>query len=150
MSNYVDKEGARYQELEQLTAMPIRRLVFVTAVGFFSLSAYAVEYSCEVTRKFDSEREFSREQIAKFQIANRVEESKDGAYVSRCSFSPSAGKFTCDRYKMDQVVFDENVKIKKYYHFKSQFDLQVFANLSFVENNGRGGIAYGKCSVVSP
>lgn len=127
-----------------------RSLMLLFALGAVSVSAFAVEYSCEVSRKFDSEREYPREQISKLQFSNRVEESKDGAYISRCSFAPSAGKVTCDRYKMDQVAFDENVKIKKYYSFKSQFDFQMFPDLSFVENNGRGGISYGKCTVTAP
>lgn len=80
----------------------------------------------------------------------KVEESGGGAFVSRCSFSPSANKVTCDRYQVDKVVFDENAKIKKYYVFRSQFDVQLFSDLSFIENNGRGDIAYGKCRVVAP
>lgn len=51
---------------------------------------------------------------------------------------------------MEKVVFDENVKIKKYYLFRSQFDVQLFPDLSFLENNGRGSIAYGQCRLVSP
>ena len=45
---------------------------------------------------------------------------------------------------------NENARIKKYYVFRSQFDVQVFSDLSFLENNGRGDIAYGKCEVVAP
>jgi len=59
-------------------------------------------------------------------------------------------KITCDRYQMDTVVLDEQVKIKKYYLFQSQFDVQLFANLSFIENNGRGSVAYGKCRFIAP
>jgi hypothetical protein len=50
---------------------------------------------------------------------------------------------------MDKVVFDEFVNIKKYYLFKSQYDFQLYEDLSFVENNGRGGISYGICSVIN-
>jgi hypothetical protein len=127
-----------------------KRIASALAVAACSASALAVEYSCEVTRKVDAEREYASEQVAKLQFSNRVEELADGAYVSRCSFSSSAGKVTCDRYKMDRVSLDERVKIKKYYLFRSQFDFQLFPDLSFVENNGRGGISYGKCNLVSP
>ncbi len=41
-------------------------------------------------------------------------------------------------------------RIKKFYVFRSQFDVQVYPDLSFIENNGRGGIAFGTCSVVAP
>ncbi|MFQ5546565.1 MAG: hypothetical protein ACE5FE_11340 [Acidiferrobacterales bacterium] len=110
----------------------------------------AAEYNCKVEKKFDSENTYTADHIKKYQFSVKVEEGNGGAFVSRCSFSLSANKVTCDRYQVDKVVFDENVKIKKYYVFRSQFDVQLFSNLSFVENNGRGGIAYGKCRVVAP
>ncbi len=113
-------------------------------------SASAAEYECKVTKKIDSEREYSAEQIKQFQLANRVEEAGGQAWVSRCSLAPSAGKVTCDRLKMDHVVVDPNVKIKKFYLFSSQFDLQLYPGLTYIENNGRGGISYGKCTLVVP
>ena len=86
----------------------------------------------------------------KFRFSVNVVESAVGAFGSRCSFSPSANKVTCDRYQVDKIEFVERQKIKKYYVFRSQFDVQLFADLSFVENNERGGIAYGKCQAVAP
>ena len=130
--------------------MRIQRIALALVAAVWSLPGSAVEYACEVTRKFDREREYTAEQIAKLQYSNRVEESNETAFISRCSFAPSAGKVTCDRYKIDRVSFDENMKIKKYYLFRSQFDFQFFDDLSFVENNGRGGVSYGKCTLVSP
>ena len=127
----------------------LRTFVFVLvlcAPGF----AAAAEYDCKVTKKFDSENSYTAHQIEKGHFSVKVEESGGGAFVARCSFSPSASKVTCDRYQVDKVLFDENVKIKKYYVFRSQFDVQLFSDLSFIENNGRGGIAYGKCRVVAP
>lgn len=112
--------------------------------------AAAAEYDCKVAKKVDSENTYTAHQIENGQFSMKVEESGGGAFVSRCSFSSSANKITCDRYPVEKVVFDEKVKIKKYYVFQSQFDVQLFSDLSFVENNGRGGIAYGKCRVVAP
>jgi hypothetical protein len=80
----------------------------------------------------------------------QIEEKGNTAFILRCSFAPSAERVTCDRYQVDKGVFDENVKIKKYYVFRSQFDVQLFSNLLFIENNGRGGIAYGRCSLIAP
>ena len=77
-------------------------------------------------------------------------ETGEGAFVSRCSFSPSYQKVTCNKYKIDRVTRDENVNIVKFYHFASQFDVQLWPTLFFVENNGRGGVAYGKCIFVTP
>lgn len=117
----------------------------------------AVEYDCRVEKKFDSENTYTADHIKKSQFSVKVEEggcsTEEGGcstFVSRCSFIASANKVTCDRYQVDKVVFDENSKIKKYYTFRNQFDVQIFLNLSFLENNGRGGIAYGKCRVVAP
>ena len=130
--------------------MPKQHAILAFIVTVFSLPALAVEYSCEVTRKLDVERDYTAEQISKFQYSNRLEESSDASFVSRCSFAQSVGRVTCDRYKIDRVEFDANARIKKFYVFRSQFDFQLFPDLSFVENTGRGGVSYGKCKVVSP
>ena len=122
-------------------------IILVLCVPTF---AAAAKYDCKVEKKFDSENTYTANKIEKGQFSVKIEDSGGGAFVSRCSLSPSANKITCDRYQVDKVVFDEKVKIKKYYVFQSQFDVQLFSDLLFVENNGRGGIAYGKCRVVAP
>lgn len=125
--------------------------VFVILLAFCMPGfAAAAEYDCKVGKKLESEATYTPHQIEQGQFSVKIEESGGGAFVSRCSFAPSANKITCDRYQVDKVAFDEKVKIKKYYVFRSQFDVQLFPDLSFVENNGRGGIAYGKCRVVAP
>jgi histidinol-phosphate/aromatic aminotransferase/cobyric acid decarboxylase-like protein len=123
---------------------------FAAALLCAATTARAAEYTCAVTRKLDREREYPQQQIEQYQYSVRIEDGNTEFFVSRCSYTPSASNVTCDRYKIDHVVFDLNVKVKKYYVFNSQFDLQLFPDLTFVENNGRGGIAYGKCKVISP
>ena len=110
----------------------------------------AVEYNCSITRKLSSEHEYSSQEISKGQFSLLIKENKETFYLSRCSFVISANKVTCDRYKVDKVSFDKNVNIKKYYVFSSHFDVQLFSNLSVIENNGRGGIAFGNCRITSP
>lgn len=127
----------------------LRISIMVMLLGISAL-AHAVEYRCKVEKKFDFENVYSQAQIEKGQFSVLIEEKGVSAFLSRCSFTPSAQKITCDRYEVDKTMFDENVKIKKYYVLQSHFDVQVFSDLSFVENNGRGGIAFGKCSVVAP
>jgi len=127
----------------------LRVLTVIVLLGV-SVHAHAVEYRCKVEKKFDFENVYSRSHIEKGQFSVLVEEKASSAFLSRCSFSPSDQKVTCDRYEVDKIVFDENVKIKKYYVLRSHFDVQVFPDLSFVENNGRGDIAFGKCNVVAP
>ena len=117
---------------------------------FLPTIVQAVEYGCKVTKKLDSEREYTAQQLSKGQFSVLIEEIRDSSFLSRCSFVSSEGKVTCDRYKVDRVSFDKYVNIKKYYVFDSHFDVQLFSNLTFVENNGRGGIAFGKCHVSAP
>jgi hypothetical protein len=112
--------------------------------------SYAVEYFCKVERKFNAERQYTVQEIEKWKFSARLEEIGNKAFVSRCSYVPSVNNLTCDRYEIDKFVFDQNVNLKKFYVFSSQYDFQLFANLNFIENNGRGDIAYGKCQLVSP
>ena len=119
----------------------LRVQIFVVFLGVPAL-VHAVEYRCKVEKKFDFENAYSQAKVEKGQFSVLVEEKGDSAFLSRCSFTPSAQKVTCDRYEVDKIVFDENVKIKKYYVLRSHFDVQVFSDLSFIENNGRGGIAF--------
>jgi hypothetical protein len=126
------------------------RTLTITLILCQSAHVGAVEYDCKVDKKFDPEITYTADQIKKSQFSVEIEEASSGSYLSRCSFSPSANKVTCDRYQVDKIVLDDDVNIKKYYVFRNQFDVQLFSNLSFVENNGRGGIAYGKCEVVVP
>jgi hypothetical protein len=128
--------------------MPYRTLIILPL--FVSGLAAAAEYECKVTRKVDSERAYTTQQLERGQFSIKLTETADAATVSRCSFSSSEREITCDQYKVDRVEFDDKVMIKKYYVFGSQFDFQLFPNLLFVENNGRGGVAYGRCSIVSP
>ena len=121
-------------------------LLSLCASGF----AIAVEYDCKVEKKFNSEHTYTANQIETSQFSVKIEEQETGVFLSRCSHSSIDNKVTCDRYQVDKVVFDNNVKIKKYYVFRSQFDVQLFSNLSFVENTGRADVAYGKCRVVAP
>jgi hypothetical protein len=125
-------------------------LAILLAIACVSVNAgQHKNYSCEVLSKFDRNQQYSAEKIKDLRFSNIVEEGEGATHVSRCSLQPSLGKVTCDKYKMDKVVFDEFVNIKKYYLFKSQYDFQLYEDLSFVENNGRGGISYGICSVIN-
>jgi hypothetical protein len=112
--------------------------------------AQAADFSCKVEVKLSRERVYSESELQKGQFLVLIEDRGDSAFLSRCSFTLSSQEVTCDRYEVDKVVLDEYVRIKKFYVFRSQFDVQVYPDLSFIENNGRGGIAFGTCSVVAP
>ena len=89
-------------------------------------------------------------EIQEGQFSVLVEARGASAFLSRRLFAYTARKVTRDRYEVDKIEFDKNVKLVKYYLSRSQFDVQIFSDLSFVENNGRGDVAFGKCDVVAP
>lgn len=122
-------------------------LIFLITQGF--TFALAVEFQCYVVKKYSSLGEESEENLKKYKYQSRIKEDGKKATFSRCSIETSKG-LTCDDYIVDKIEKDTNVGHKKYYYFRGQADLQIFKDLSGVENNGRGQISYLKCKVVSP
>ena len=113
---------------------------------FGSANANAEELWCKVTRKLDSEREYSRENLDKHKPGVFVRTGAYGATLSRCSYGFS-GKHSCDEYAVDKIEIDNNSGHRKFYYYRGQFDVQVFSNNRFIENNGRGTISFGQCWV---
>jgi hypothetical protein len=126
-------------------------LVISFALLLMPIRIHAVTYECPAEQKLDNVNGyFSKEKLIKYKFSVRIQDEASGAKLSRCSFSSLAAQITCDNYDVDKVVQSLNGEIKKYYVFDSHFDVQLFSNLMFVENNGRGTIAFGTCKVVSP
>jgi|LauGreDrversion4_2_1035121.scaffolds.fasta_scaffold437023_2 hypothetical protein len=123
---------------------------FLLTAVLMSQTAYAATYECKVDKKYAADLSViqSKEEVEKSRFKITI---KEGAKVTldRCSFAPSQNAVTCDTLEPDRVEFTNTqfVKIKKFYLMKSQYDVQIFENLTFVENNGRGSIASGKCTV---
>ncbi len=136
----------RQIEMSRITSMFLVMGMLMAVGG----SAWGAEYVCPVTQKLSSEHVYSQQNLKQYQYVVKIDDRGGTANLSRCSFSPSQNKITCDRYVVDKIAFDENVKIKKFYVFRSHFDVQIFKNLSFIENNGRGTLAFGKCRIASP
>lgn len=126
------------------------RVILLLVLVILPFQVEAVEYSCQVDGKYDFGYVYTRDEIKKWQFSARIEDLGSEVFISRCSYSLIDGKVTCDRYKADHIEYDKNVNLKKYYVFRSQYNVQLFHDLSFLEDNGRGGISYGKCVVVSP
>ena len=125
------------------------------AVTLLATSAHAAEYECTVKRKLNAENEYKLGQLMQAKFSVRIIDNGATAQISRCSFASSEGKVTCDTYDVDRIEVTsragKEVAIKKFYHFASNLDVQVFLDVPdmwFVENNGRGDIAYGHCTVV--
>jgi hypothetical protein len=102
----------------------IRTSLYALSLAIVASSASATEYRCQVEQKIYWGKEYTPRQIAAGQFSNIVEETKQGAFVSRCSYEQSAARVTCDRYKADRVVLDDYAHIKKFYFFELQFDSQ--------------------------
>ena len=101
---------------------------------------------CIVQNKLDAftGNVYSAEQLKSMKFSLRLD--TEAQTMSRCSFQKSVGTVTCDTYNIDKVAAASGfVDIKKYYYFNGQFDLQIFNNYEFIENNGRGSIATGIC-----
>lgn len=121
----------------------MKKLLVLYLVIFSSL-VYSTTYDCKVTRKFDSQNEYTPSILEKYQYSVKIKDTSKPE-LERCSFVPSQNKVTCDKYTVDRVETDKFVGIKKFYYFTGQFDVQLYPDMRFVENNGRGGISYGKC-----
>ena len=118
-------------------------LIFVLSI--FSL-AEAKLYQCPVSEKYDAGGNvYTQEMIDKYKYSVNVLDMGDTAILERCSYSSSEGEVTCDSYEADYIQRDAYVDIVKYYYFSGQFDVQIINDSLFVENNGRGGIAFGNC-----
>jgi hypothetical protein len=124
------------------------RAAIIALMLMIGSQAGAAEYKCEVTKKLDAENNYTAAHLKKWQFSVRVKDYGNKAILSRCSFSSSAGRVTCDDYEATLVNSDPIAGHKKYYYFHGHFDVQIFANLNFVENNGRGSIGFGKCELV--
>lgn len=111
------------------------------------ITAFGSVFDCPVARKLESDGRVYTEQQMRDMKASVVIHDGPQPALERCSYAASEGKVTCDKYEVDRVAHDTNVDLKKFYVFRSQFDVQLFSNLQFVENNGRGGLAFGKCTL---
>jgi hypothetical protein len=126
------------------------KLNFLLIGALMTSTSYAATYECKVEKKYAADLSViqSKEEVEKSKFKIII---KEGSKVTldRCSFAPSQNAVTCDTLEPDRVEFTNTqfVKIKKFYVTKSQYDFQIFENLVFVENNGRGAIASGKCIV---
>lgn len=117
----------------------------VVAVAPAASAQTTLPLLCVVQRKVDVERTYSQADLDRFQFHVEIMLEGGALTLRRCSFAPSRGRTTCDDYPVDHVENDATSGIRKFYHYRGQFDVQVFPNGTFVENNGRGSIAFGSC-----
>ena len=131
--------------MAQLTSAALRVAVALLAFSGVAEAQTASRLVCRVEKKIDSERAYSQDDLNRFQFTVEVLPAGARSKLRRCSHSPSAGHVTCDEYEADYEITDIATGIRKLYYYRGQFDVQVFPDGSFVENNGRGSIAFGTC-----
>lgn len=127
----------------------MRRLIGLTISCLITSQALSSDYFCPVSSKTDGRKEYSATELAEGQYSVRMSERDGEIIIFRCSYSPSRKVVDCDDYQADHVEVDQHTGIRKYYYFRGQFDVQVFPNGGFIENNGRGSIATGTCRITS-
>ena len=121
----------------------MKKLLFLLLLPISSV-VYSSTYDCKVTRKIGLDNIVSDSELKKWKFSVKIHDTPKPE-LERCSFTPSQNRVTCDRYTVDRVETDKFVGIKKFYYFTGQFDVQLYPDMRFVENNGRGGISYGVC-----
>ena len=126
-------------------------------VIFFYLSvvleAFATTYVC--TANFQSYMGIPTTDgdfVKKHKPFTKVVDTGTAFRIERCSISFITNLHNCDSYEADRYEIDinpvSNLKIKKFYVFSDQYDIQIFSNLSYIDNNGRGALLIGKCVVL--
>jgi hypothetical protein len=124
----------------------------VVSAGVFLLvsgAASASDRECLVDRKFNVNGEVSQSELAHWQFTVRIVELNDTVILQRCSFSSAADQVTCDSYPAEHVSVSPGFAVTKYYSLFHQFDVQVWPDGQFIENNGRGSIAFGHCDLMA-
>ena len=109
------------------------------------LPAYGQSLLCVTESKFGFTGEVPKSKLDLYEPYSRLFMVNDSSAIQRCSYSPAAQRDTCDTYLVDHVETDPHTSIIKYYYFRGQFDLQVYPDGAFIENNGRGMISLGHC-----
>lgn len=117
---------------------------YLFLIFFIPSLVHSTTYDCKVTRKVGPENIVSDSELKKWKFSIKIHDISKPE-LERCSYSTSVDKVTCDKHSVDKVETDKFVGIKKFYNFRSQFDVQLYPDMRFVENNGRGGISYGTC-----
>ncbi|HAD04997.1 MAG: hypothetical protein A2091_09025 [Desulfuromonadales bacterium GWD2_61_12] len=124
------------------------RLLTIALLLLLPATALAVTYACTVEKRYDLRRSYTREQTKKGQFSVRITEGRESATLRRCAFESKRQKISCDQPRpADRIEFDATTKRKKFYCFAPQAEVQLFSDLRFVDNNGRGGISFGTCTV---
>ena len=120
---------------------------FATTLLALTVSANANSYLCKVKKVATAIEVPSKPYLAKHQPHVIVYDYGKSAILQRCDIPDWKTEHECDKYQADKIERNNSFGGKKYYYYRGQYDVQIFPNMTFVENNGRGMIAFGSCVV---
>ena len=124
-----------------------RLALLATAVLLPAAAAQATTYECRVTAVWSPLTIPERSYLARTRPSLRLHDSDDGTDVLRCTRDPARKKRTCRTIPIDWMAEDPAHGSRKFYQFATHYDLQLFADRTFVENDGNGVILHGKCRI---
>jgi hypothetical protein len=115
-----------------------------------ALPAQAATYECRITDVWSPLVIPEREYLRRTAPTLRLEDTPQGAVVTRCARAPGEREAKCERVEIDWVAVHAAAGSRKYYRFETHYDLQLFFDRSFVENDGRGVVYHGQCRELKP
>ncbi len=128
----------------------MRKLLITAFLLTLANGLYAATYRCEPELQSNFGNRVENNDFLRNNKPYTTVVDEKNPKIERCSFSSFEKRNTCDTYEVNRVELDSKVNIKKFYVFRSQFDVQIFKDMSYIENNGRGGFQIGKCKLISP
>jgi len=112
-------------------------------------TAAVMKFDCRTTKKLTAKAGATAEELERNQFSTRIEELPRGFFIDRCWIVQGTGKRNCLRQKVDRIEINRKLKVKKFYVFNSQLNVQLFPDLTSLTDDGVGGVQYGTCEYVS-
>jgi len=115
----------------------------------WGLAARAAEYDCRVTDVWSPLVVPEVEYLERVQPTLHLSDTDAGVFVTRCARDPARKETHCERIQIDWVTRDDARATRKFYRIDRQYDLQLFFDRTFVENDGNGTVYHGRCNAVA-
>ena len=129
----------------RLTTRAVGLLALLAVLTLAGAPIHAATYECRVTDVWSPLVIPEADYLARHRPTVRVEEAAQGTVVTRCARDPAWKRMECQRIEIDWVDANAGDGSRKYYRFAIHYDLQIFFDRSFVENDGRGVVYHGQC-----
>lgn len=119
-----------------------------------SSRGYATKhYKCDLAKTIHvkhntATKDLKRNMYSLFILETDNPKVKNQYTLYKCFYKKPTNKKRCEDIPISKVSLLDGSQIKKYYNLDMQYDLQVFKDLSFIENNGKGVISVGMCKIL--